>query len=353
MQRPPETRILPRSSASGALFFRDMSCRLTNHQDGTQNAHLCPRSEDNWFHKNGMTRYILDSRNSGLRAVDDLNNLILLRSDIHSAFDQRRVVFVPKASRLVAHVLTHPSAELVQLYHNVALHPIKGVPLEFFLARVAWTIFPFIEGFLLCGVSRRVLVDDATYERELSADECTLLIKPTEPKSRSASPKKRGRSEAEEEADVETLSAGQESSSLSCPMRKRSRQERTRTFATECSLSHTRLDRSCFRTMLPSNTPISSAASTSGGINGGLTTIHHGDSNDDDSSDTATEHTEEFDRLAHLRADRLREERLRSDPNGSWLKELEWAQTALHRTMTADEMYRFHEAMGADVLLEP
>lgn len=61
-------------------------------------------------------------------SIDDTGNAMLLRADLHVAFDKPRFVFVPKPSgdngvmRLVLHLL-EPSAELEHLYHNRELHP--------------------------------------------------------------------------------------------------------------------------------------------------------------------------------------------------------------------------------------
>jgi hypothetical protein len=53
---------------------------------------------------------------------------VLLRADLHIAFDKPRIAFVPKSTgdggnkRLVAHLLEY-SPELEHLYHNRELHP--------------------------------------------------------------------------------------------------------------------------------------------------------------------------------------------------------------------------------------
>ena len=48
----------------------------------------------------------------------DLSNAVLLRSDIHTAFDQRKFVFFPKDPEgFVLHML-EPTSDIGQLYHN-------------------------------------------------------------------------------------------------------------------------------------------------------------------------------------------------------------------------------------------
>lgn len=105
---------------------------------------------------------------------------MLIREDLHTAFDRREFVFVPKAAAneapvFVTHLLTD-SPELGLLYHNTKLHPIDRVAPEFLFARFAWSIFPGIEGFLLAGVSRDLL--SSTGQRwTASPDECQSYLK--------------------------------------------------------------------------------------------------------------------------------------------------------------------------------
>ncbi|KAK3077078.1 hypothetical protein LTS18_011261, partial [Coniosporium uncinatum] len=61
--------------------------------------------------------------------IDDVRNAILLRSDIHKFFDDKRIAFVPKPSEslpstsaLVVHVcIPGNTNELIDLYHNRSL----------------------------------------------------------------------------------------------------------------------------------------------------------------------------------------------------------------------------------------
>lgn len=188
-----------RSSTSTYILSRDLICRLTGHADGAEVAHLCPRSEDLWFHRNGMERYILNTRRSGLGAVDDAANAILLRADVHHVFDQARFVFVPKSrgddngdAIVVVHVMGG-SRSLLRLYHNVALLPLQDVAVEFMFARFTWAIFSFLQGFVLAGIPRALSIkagDDGSQEGIFDRDACRDLIAPRSP-SRSRSPKKR------------------------------------------------------------------------------------------------------------------------------------------------------------------
>ncbi len=61
-------------------------------------------------------------------AIDDPASALLLRSDIHRAFDKLQFVFVPNADGvLVTHVLAS-ILELRNLYHNATLHQVGSGP---------------------------------------------------------------------------------------------------------------------------------------------------------------------------------------------------------------------------------
>jgi hypothetical protein len=70
------------------------------------NAHLCPRSELEWFTKQEMNRYNTNQSLSGANLVDDMANALALRSDIHTTFDAGTFVFTRKQDSWVSHFLT-------------------------------------------------------------------------------------------------------------------------------------------------------------------------------------------------------------------------------------------------------
>lgn len=70
----------------------------------------------------------------------DLNNLVLLRSDIHTQFDNRKLVFFPKAANGFAVHVLQPMRDLLPIYHNTPVEVSACAP-EFLLARFAWAIF--------------------------------------------------------------------------------------------------------------------------------------------------------------------------------------------------------------------
>ncbi|KAI9859116.1 MAG: hypothetical protein M1813_007072 [Trichoglossum hirsutum] len=199
----PFDRQLPRqSSSTQATLARDISCRITNHIESTEHSHLVPRSEERWFRENGMFRYANQRPRS--EPVDDSRNAILLRSDLHIIFDQKRFAIVPKSSALLIHIIAPGSSlQLMSLYHNVSLQPLIGVAIECVLARFAWTIFAQSVDFVQKGSTRRLCIhvgDGEISITEFSGDQCMQFLS-SRAKSRSQNPRKRQR-------DISTSSPG-------------------------------------------------------------------------------------------------------------------------------------------------
>ena len=200
----PLDRQLPRqSSLAEATLARDISCRITNHIEGTEHAHLVPRSEERWFQNNDMFQYTNQQR-PGSEPINDAQNAILLRSDVHRIFDQKRFAIIPKSSVFLVHVLAPGSSlQLTKLYHNVSLQPLVGVAIQYILARFAWTIFAQSVNFVLKGLQRRLCIYEDNGETSIvdySGEQCRQLLA-LGAKSRSQSPRKRQR-------DASAASAG-------------------------------------------------------------------------------------------------------------------------------------------------
>ena len=185
-------RDLPRPSiTTAASLTRDITCRLTNHIESTEHAHLVPKSEQDWFNDNGMFRYTNRQR-PGTEPINDAQNAILLRSDVHTIFDQKRFVIVPKSSVLVCHIIAPgTSIQLTNLYHNVSLQPLIGIAIQYLLARFAWTIFTQSLDFMQQGLKLNLCIYIGNWETkiaEFTGDQCRKLLGF---RSRSRSPKKR------------------------------------------------------------------------------------------------------------------------------------------------------------------
>ncbi|GME33258.1 hypothetical protein GQ44DRAFT_620695 [Neofusicoccum parvum] len=130
----PSTRRLPRQTGpTEALMARDVSCRITAHVEGTEHAHLVPRCEAAWFEENAMFRYTNPVR-PDISDIDDPRNAFLLRSDVHTLFDQKRIALVPRSAPhpvFAVHVFADGSSpEIVDLYHSVALQPLRAVSIQ-------------------------------------------------------------------------------------------------------------------------------------------------------------------------------------------------------------------------------
>ena len=96
---------------------------------------------------------------SGDDVTDDMANAILLRCDIHRAFDNAKFVIVPKEGQWTPYFLdktVHYSTE----YHNRRLAIPRAVARQFFLARFAWALFPLTKNFHESGPSRLVRIPE-------------------------------------------------------------------------------------------------------------------------------------------------------------------------------------------------
>jgi len=166
---------------------------MTNQRDGAQCAHICPRGEFSWFVDNNMMSYAKNRYLPYDNIMDDLNNVITLRSDLYTHFHRRIFAFVPKAlktdktPRYVSHVL-QITGETGSLYHNASIYPID-IPQEFLFARFAWAIFLSLEPFLVSGSERLLLINQDGFgvPKNVSANECIKLAGPSKSVSRSRS----------------------------------------------------------------------------------------------------------------------------------------------------------------------
>ncbi|KAL8910210.1 MAG: hypothetical protein Q9171_004483 [Xanthocarpia ochracea] len=134
--------------ASLSATLRDgEQCRVLGRKEQCSVAHIVPVEEVDWFHVNKMSRYVLDNQRRSRAAVSDVNNLMLLRADLHTSFDTaKKFVFVPKKpernrSNMVTHLLS-ASAEYGPLYHNTLAYSLDSIPRPYLFARFAWAIFP-------------------------------------------------------------------------------------------------------------------------------------------------------------------------------------------------------------------
>lgn len=87
-----------------------------------------------------MNQYT-ESPTSRTDLTNDMQNLITLREDLHSIFDQRFFVFVPKGSAFYVHFLL-PTVDLGPIYHNREVRNLASIVTpELIFAQFAWAIF--------------------------------------------------------------------------------------------------------------------------------------------------------------------------------------------------------------------
>ncbi|MCJ1251010.1 hypothetical protein MMC30_008241 [Trapelia coarctata] len=331
------TKVYSASSLSTAINTRDRSCRMSLSTEALEVAHICPHQESSWWISNEMSNYLMNPSLAGSSSIDDVVNVILLRSDLHKGFDNKKFVFLPKellyedgtyTSALVTHLML-PSPELAILYHNVPLHPVNGLSGACLLARFAWTLFPLIRNFLLRNMPRtltgRVLSPDGatTFSASQIKD---LLDKQSPTKSRSQSPKKRSRDE-DGRAD-ERGENGTEDATPVPPVNHKRRKAVHPTIgsprAATCigSSDHGQYSPP---SAFPRSKPLSSNIDLSNRV---AETLH----------------------ASQLREQWLKKERERSDPDGTWEAELEWLREAGDRAMDADEIERWYIGHGTDII---
>lgn len=159
-------------------------CVLTGQKFGLQKAHIVPRGETEWFEMNRMG--VLFSSDNRENSVDNIDNLLLLRTDLHQGLDQKLFAFFPKGDKMMLHCMGRNAAP----WHNVYLK--RDVCKEFLLARFAWTLYPIcLAPWLKMKKARMLWVDvnGALSVQEVGGEDCQLLAHSIRP--RSTSPKKR------------------------------------------------------------------------------------------------------------------------------------------------------------------
>ncbi|THW63266.1 hypothetical protein D6D19_09669 [Aureobasidium pullulans] len=213
---------LPRQgSLTDTLLARDISCRLTATIEGTEHAHLIPRTEVDWFRQSTMFQYGVAPRPE-IEPIDVPRNALLFRSDIHTVFDQRRFAItlkplLPASDSAATHGLAVHlfslglSEQFAKLYHGVALQPLHGVAPEYLFARFAWTVFAYSVQFLQQDIKRALYIarDGETSEQEVNRDQCMQLylthkcrsLRPFKRKRDDRCPAREGDCDTEEQQD--------------------------------------------------------------------------------------------------------------------------------------------------------
>ncbi|KAI1125654.1 hypothetical protein F5Y10DRAFT_246523 [Nemania abortiva] len=171
-------------------------CLLTDLQIGLEQCHIIPVTDQEWFRQNRMRLYCTPSAPV---PINDQANTLLLKADLHRAFNNRAFVIIPKPSSsfsnsgpplltittttvttavpaiaaelttakphpsiFAAHVLsgTPEARDFATLYHNVSIqtHYMTMLKPELFFARFAWALFPLLRNFLESKIHRHLVV---------------------------------------------------------------------------------------------------------------------------------------------------------------------------------------------------
>ena len=200
------------TAGSATVHARDgEQCRISGQHHFCEVAHVVPKSEEAWWSLNGMDD-LLPNRTAcfGIRHT---SNSLLLRVDLHRAFDAPCFALLPKGvpvegttttaaamtATFVPHFISPFHGELASQLHDRQIRDISAVLPALLFARFAWTVIPSVGAFLRKGIPRQlVFLDPLTRLPKnalLQSLDCRALAMALKSKSRSASPKKRSRSE--------------------------------------------------------------------------------------------------------------------------------------------------------------
>ncbi|KAL9104947.1 MAG: hypothetical protein Q9163_000192 [Psora crenata] len=299
-----------RSNASIAVYIRDTDqCRVTGRRVQCEVAHIVPVEVDDWFRANAMSQYVINPLRQSQAGISDINNMMLLRRDIHRSFDQDRMfVLVPKKpaqhqGNMVTHLII-PSDEYRFLYHNTLTYSLDSIPREYLLARFAWALLPRMEPFLLTEVPR-LLITKSNGQFVASPKDCIDFTVSRGKRSGTGSPSKRQRSNTRAKDQDEQLSPGEEDDQAGEQCFKR---------------ATSMLAQPLLQSIEPASGPPCS--------NGSPTEV-----NNHAALDETMAEQEHFFKLTE-RA--LEVERQRSDPSGSWAEDRDWAMYILVNQFAKD-----------------
>lgn len=169
---------IPRSTSAARLqvHIRDEeACRITGYEDHCEVAHVIPAGESEWFKKQDMHRFLPESDSQG---VHSSSNCMLLRRDLHTAYDDRSLTFFPKRGKYVASCLLL-TINIEAENHNRELRDVSAIPWPFHFSRLVWQVIPGVRRFLSKGIARRVVRTDpetGDVKRDLATGpECMIL----------------------------------------------------------------------------------------------------------------------------------------------------------------------------------
>ncbi|KAL8951836.1 MAG: hypothetical protein Q9222_002209 [Ikaeria aurantiellina] len=327
---PQQHRPQARSDTSLSVGLRDaQQCRVSGRTEQCRTAHVVPVEENEWFHLNHMSDYVLDHQRRSQSAITDVNNLMLVRADLHTSFDKaKKFFFVPKKpqkdrSNMVTRLLSY-SDEYTPLYHNILAYSLDPIPRPYLFARFAWAIFPQVEPFLLSRVTRR-LITVAKEQQIFNAEECMEFTVPRGQRSGTGSPKKRQRNLTDGDGDNGPTS-------------------RVKRMKTEVGSQIPKLTPSPFSSLSstavngPSGSPDDTSAANVRAIPESVEECENAPRPPTvEQQCSRLVDDDYFDRnhFCKVREQGLQNERQRSDPGGEWLEEVSWAMDVLRNEHSA------------------
>lgn len=205
---------------------RDVSCRVTNHKEETEAAHIIPDGESNWFHSTAL--WTITSLN------EDARNRILLRRDVHALWDKRHFSIVPRrwttaagqvrTAWVVYATRKDVTSEVVRLYHDVRLQPLTGVPSMLLFCRFAYNILDALSAFLKYPCERWISVRSSLDGSQIIEKASKEKVRDEQytKRTKSQSPHKRSRPAESAIDDVEDLDCGSSGSSTFSKRRRSS-----------------------------------------------------------------------------------------------------------------------------------
>ncbi|KAL8944450.1 MAG: hypothetical protein Q9211_000592 [Gyalolechia sp. 1 TL-2023] len=287
----------------------------------------------------------MDRYSEDICSIDSSRNQLLLRKDIHFNMNRLDWTIFPYGSHWVFYALNN-SPEIAAQFHSKALRPIEGVQPPYLLAAFARAVFPSLNQFLRSRTDKYLIgkevSTDAAEGKKCSGQWCFDAFLPPGHRGRSASPTKRG-SPTKSESPSKRQRNGtapaepghpqdnrnQSSSPLDIPEGKRDRSSGSNSLSSEGDQSrapkrwkskfhNTAFDGPCIcKTLPPSPSATLSRRSSQDGVIQKPFNLCLSDH---------CRTRKDTDRLDRIRQERLATERARSDPEGLWEAEIEWAK---------------------------
>ncbi|TPX14346.1 uncharacterized protein E0L32_005542 [Thyridium curvatum] len=127
------------------------ACCITANLHALEKAYIIPREAQPWYSENGMMAY-----STTVLGIDDPDNLLPMRSDIHCIFDDRWFVIVPKHNDYRVYCIDRRAGALD--IHNIPLQGLRGNIRPLLLARFAWAILLQVKLFITLGHTRKVKI---------------------------------------------------------------------------------------------------------------------------------------------------------------------------------------------------